>query len=680
MGWAAGPRSLAHRSRHSLSKADSVPEEGRRVATAAAASLQRPETSAFEAYFPAFYSPRQGRWVSPWGNTRPRHDVRRQRQRPRDSRFAPPAYETDLCGLVGGSVILGAAGQIGCSSSTGRHAESSSLVLRFTVYETAARQSWWCMNIVLLALIGLVLLMGLVAIGIGHRGWNWGTIAAAVLLLMAATGYLYLAARLAERERSWRLVVTRDEKAIAQIRDGGPAAKPLKELKEERFRWLRALTFVDTWRGRSWQHAALSPPRVDNTGKVTPGNLSIDKANEESEQPPLEAGAEVAVFDSAGVKEEGRFLGLFRVQAVNANKGSEKAVLTIVPACTPDPPSEADVKLWTHEYEDVIVYESMPVDRWLAYHRTPSGTAAAEADRWMPQPRKADALEGLEQQMEDLLGHDEEVPEAEWQALGKKLADGTRVPGSDWAVVEFTKNIIFTKQDKFAIDDEAPAAPAEPGAEADDDDGPIPEPEEGGATLGTGAEVASPAAVISKRFKEMRLKEGTTAEFDLQTALELQDDKQFAKIIRVFSRRPLADTYTALRGGEFEMPDENGKPRPPVKSQGIDAIRRGLLEEIKAVNEGIARVASARDSVEAQAAAATEETSQLDADLESWEKDITAADEIATAFNDRLKAATIELATLETLIVRLGQELTGANAVLTEQIDGMAPPPQRQPR
>ena len=128
------------------------------------------------------------------------------------------------------------------------------------------------------------------------------------------------------------------------------------------------------------------------------------------------------------------------------------------------------------------------------------------------------------------------------------------------------------------------------------------------------------------------------------------------------------------------MPDENGKPRPPVKSQGIDAIRRGLLEEIKAVNEGIARVASARDSVEAQAAAATEETSQLDADLESWEKDITAADEIATAFNDRLKAATIELATLETLIVRLGQELTGANAVLTEQIDGMAPPPQRQPR
>ena len=145
-------------------------------------------------------------------------------------------------------------------------------------------------------------------------------------------------------------------------------------------------------------------------------------------------------------------------------------------------------------------------------------------------------------------------------------------------------------------------------------------------------------------------------------------------------KKDLVTMLSVLPQDIEELVSSDGFPKPIYALMKYRESNDMEMYEIKAVNEGIARVASARDSVEAQAAAATEETSQLDADLESWEKDITAADEIATAFNDRLKAATIELATLETLIVRLGQELTGANAVLTEQIDGMAPPPQRQPR
>ena len=63
------------------------------------------------------------------------------------------------------------------------------------------------MQIVLLGLIPILLLAGIVAFAVGNRGWNWGTIAAAILVLLAATGYTFLAAMLAQRERSWRTIV-----------------------------------------------------------------------------------------------------------------------------------------------------------------------------------------------------------------------------------------------------------------------------------------------------------------------------------------------------------------------------------------------------------------------------------------------------------------------------------------
>jgi hypothetical protein len=46
------------------------------------------------------------------------------------------------------------------------------------------------MEVVPLAIIGLVALLGLVAIAVGNKGWSWGTVAAAILLLLAATGYI----------------------------------------------------------------------------------------------------------------------------------------------------------------------------------------------------------------------------------------------------------------------------------------------------------------------------------------------------------------------------------------------------------------------------------------------------------------------------------------------------------
>ena len=540
------------------------------------------------------------------------------------------------------------------------------------------------MDVVLLAVIGLVVLLGLVAIAIGNKGWSWGTVAAAILLLLAATGYIYLAARLAERERSWREKIAKSQTEIDRINppDGAANGKSLASLRNQRNRWARALAFVDTWHGRAWEKAVFSPPR---DGK--PGTISIEKASDESERAPVAAGTEVAVFDDASVADAGRFLGLFRVQAVKANKGEENCQLTIVPAATPAPPSEADTKLWARNYDEVTVYESLPVDRWMAFHKTPTGAVGAggEADadgtsasRWRPQPQKTtgdDSLKSLEEQMEALAQHGKEVPEGEWPQLGEKLAGGEIAPGRYWAVVEFTKNVKFTKAAKFALSDTGDVA-AEGG-----DEGPT--AEIGGMIGSEGGEEKAitpepSAGAITKWFelKKERQKsglegflKGEEVELDLQTALELQNDKQWVRITSVKERRPLSDPFTAIRGSAFSAKTANGQP---VRAEGIDALRQGLLVEMTSIDQATTRVKASHDNVEAQTAAVAEETKQLQGDRTSWEKDVSAATDTAQAFDDRLRAATIELAALENSIVRLGKELAGAWGSLTETIDGAA--------
>ena len=540
------------------------------------------------------------------------------------------------------------------------------------------------MDVVLLAVIGLVVLLGLVAIAIGNKGWSWGTVAAAILLLLAATGYIYLAARLAERERSWREKIAKSQTEIDRINppDGAANGKSLASLRNQRNRWARALAFVDTWHGRAWEKAVFSPPR---DGK--PGTISIEKASDESERAPVAAGTEVAVFDDASVADAGRFLGLFRVQAVKANKGEENCQLTIVPAATPAPPSEADTKLWTRNYDEVTVYESLPVDRWMAFHKTPTGAVGAggEADadgtsasRWRPQPQKTtgdDSLKSLEEQMEALAQHGKEVPEGEWPQLGEKLAGGEIAPGRYWAVVEFTKNVKFTKAAKFALSDTGDVA-AEGG-----DEGPT--AEIGGMIGSEGGEEKAitpepSAGAITKWFelKKERQKsglegflKGEEVELDLQTALELQNDKQWVRITSVKERRPLSDPFTAIRGSAFSAKTANGQP---VRAEGIDALRQGLLVEMTSIDQATTRVKASHDNVEAQTAAVAEETKQLQGDRTSWEKDVSAATDTAQAVDDRLRAATIELAALENSIVRLGKELAGAWGSLTETIDGAA--------
>jgi len=352
----------------------------------------------------------------------------------------------------------------------------------------------------------------------------------------------------------------------------------------------------------------------------------------------------------------------------------------------------------------VTVYESLPVDRWLAFHRTPVDAARAAADdadgtstsRWMPRPQKTsgeDSLKSLEEQMGALAQHDRQVPEDEWPQLEEKdLSNGKRGkylkrpdgtdeihPGRYWAVVEFTKNVVFKKQPgkpgegAFSLE-EAGAAEAE--SEDDEDVGapgepigapigaPIGEGEDAGAQEASGLEAT--AGAVTRRFKQKRFTEGETAEFDLQTALELQNDKQWVRITSVIERRPLSDPFTAIRGSAFSAKAADGQP---VRAEGIDAIRQGLLVEMTSIAEATIRVKASHDNVEAQAKGVADEKQQLDSDLTSWGKDVTAATETAAAFDRRFKAATSELSALENSIVRLGKELTASWATLTATAD-----------
>jgi len=377
------------------------------------------------------------------------------------------------------------------------------------------------------------------------------------------------------------------------------------------------------------------------------------------------------VFDNTDVANEGKFLGLFRVQSIK--KGGEQFQLTVIPASFPTLPSDSDIRLWTRDYDHVTVYESLPVDRWLAFYKTPKepGEDAAGGDsapdgRWRPQPRKIadkELLENLEGQMEGLQQHGETVPADKWPQLGKQLADREIMPGRYWATVEFTKNVRFTKKDAFTLDESSPEQAASGGAE---DEGTPAEAGGAGADSGIiGPTDADPtAAANSKLFTKKDFKEGDTAEFDLQTALELQNDKQFVRITSVVKRRPLADPLTAIRGTEFGAVDGY-----PVRAEGIDAIRQALLVEKAAIIAAMDGVASSRANVQAQTDALAEEETELNSDLEQWRQDEATATATAKAFDDRFRAATIELAAMETLIVRLGKELSDTWAVLTETIE-----------
>jgi hypothetical protein len=508
------------------------------------------------------------------------------------------------------------------------------------------------MNIVVPAIVGLVLLAGLLTLALGHKGWSWGTVVAAILALLASGGYIYLAARIAERERAWTRVVRKYEADLLRERDATtlvatgeprpiPGEKSLVALADEEVRWRRVLQRVDTWRGRSWKQATFAPPKADAPGAITLPEQEAPAAAEgaaEGEKPagggealPINVGAQVSVFDDVKIEEGGRFLGVFRVVAAAFDPASKRTTLQIAPAV---PPDDTDRRAWSKTYDAVTVYEDLPVDRWMAFHRMPNQATADDAAGVLPAPAKTDAkdlLAKLERLESEFERHGVEVA-AEPDEIAAKIAAGTAAPGRYWAEVEFTEphdleaGVVKRITELLAPD-------------IDNDD------------------------MVKKTFEA-----GDTAELDLQTARGLGAK---VKILKVIDRRPLADAFTWLLGGA--LPGGEGN----LRADGFAALRRRLEAEIAALEQATAQLDSAQQNLTARQSRVAEERGELRTDLDQWQADVAAAQQTAGAFEQRHKRLAGELAATLQAIGTLGRELTAGMDRLTAEIDRRTPPPVR---
>ena len=514
------------------------------------------------------------------------------------------------------------------------------------------------MTYALLGLIALVLLLGLVAFGVGHKRWSWGTLIAAFLVLLTAAGYLYVASRFAAYEWSWANFVRSQQVQLAKVRDalvpdpaaggrlkgmaGGDGelqAKPVAELVKERERWQRALDRIDTWRDRSWANASFTPPKADGaTGKLeipfptaAPPAVEGDAAADEPPKPdtaPLDPGATVYVFEKKAFKNGGRYLGAFRVDSSTLDKESRCFVLTVLQTAARDP---IDDEMWgtPYDYDDkddetgVTVYESLPLDRWAASPGQSIDKLSIDEIETMldERDRQGTSLDQADQAESQKTA----VEKAEWERIRKRLDDGDEPPGSYWALVKFKESAVIAE----GIEDEAAARSFEP---------------------------------------------GETAECDLQRAFALADEGK-ATIEEVRYRRRLQDAGTFIHGSRIFRGTGADASKESIAADGVAGLVAVLRREITAIEASTTRLAESRADVEAELKATADRQRRLAADKELWDRDATAAERTAEAFAAEVMQTRKRLATAEQAIVARGNELREAVGRLVERIDAVAPAP-----
>ncbi|HBB74222.1 MAG TPA: hypothetical protein DC048_07200 [Planctomycetaceae bacterium] len=511
------------------------------------------------------------------------------------------------------------------------------------------------MEIAVLAAIGLLLLGGIVAFAVGNRGWSIGTVVAALLVLLATGGFLYLATRLAARDAAWAKAVSDLEQRLAKARDGlGPTAdgrlEPLPDVKsvamlrEERDRWSRAAATVDTWRTRSWENASYEPDGGDGPkpgARITvprpprppaPAAAGADPNQPApAPQPPLlAAGAMIFLFDESPLAEGGRYLGAFTVREAAFDAGIDSQVLT---ATFVGEPNERERKVLSEPHGPVTIYDELPVDRWIAFFRLNPSTDAANAYGVTARNDVAAQFDGIDDDdvralvqafVERFEQHDSEVSEAEWPAALQQLSEGAVVPGSFWATVEFTKSHTF----------------------------------------------AGAAGSTSREFTA-----GDKAEFDLATALELRD-RDLVQVRRVVRRRPLSDALAAIYGTQVGPVAEQGDGGSQ-RADGAMTLLRQLRSEIVVIDTAAQRLDQALAATTANTEATTVVVQELTEDLGSWERDATAATGVADAFATSIDKTTRQREQADQAVVALGRELAATLARLTAEIDRVAPAPGR---
>jgi len=283
------------------------------------------------------------------------------------------------------------------------------------------------MNMLSLIPIALLLLVGGAALFFGRRGINVQTLVAAWLVLIFSVVFIVIAGLVANWEGAWRAEIRRLQDEIAKTTDGTGAADSLTDLDASATSLRRELAEVETWRNRYWVTDKFTPPEIAPADDGTElfeatkaGTVTLELGG--GDEPPLNVGAELAIFFPAGGTDAFRqlarelqatlspkaFLGIFSVEAIAPGNGTSSLV-TVAPLTTPDQIDKVAWEAWDKagslaDPADLLVFEDLPTDRW------PAEASGSEPDD----------------------GEDGPVSLEEATAA---LASGESLPGEYWATV-----------------------------------------------------------------------------------------------------------------------------------------------------------------------------------------------------------------------------------------------------
>ncbi len=556
------------------------------------------------------------------------------------------------------------------------------------------------MQYVILAVIALLVLAAITLVAVGNRGWDWGTVTGAILVVLASVGYVVLVAMLAERENAWREKVRGYELQVAKSRDAmrddgqgglvplGPCGVealencPIPQLDELRDRWRRQLERVESWRGLAWKDATFDPPTAEAAGSIRLPDTG---------KPSLAPGARIYVFDTKRASEGGVFVGGFRVTAIDG------LVLTVEPLV---PPDDKDLDRWKLPRETVLVLDSMPIDRWMAFHQT---NLDAEGVAW-PLERKAAVAEGTLRgdDLKNLELHEtttEQLAELEAAESATGAIEALRrspepPPGVRWAELTFREDFDYEWPDgtitSFKSGEQVEAFPA----------GELPKLRQGGAEFDLAWVIPPGAYWAEVEFNQAytagaeggsprQFEAGDEVEFDLAEAERLAGgDAPIVRITRRFFRRPLRDARMALEGAN-SIVEGSGGNEPKKVFENLDALgtyrRRTMLEarldEAEAMTE---RLTTALGEEETQLGAMQGELQSLTADRDGsggggWKNDLATAEKVEAEIRRREAEVDERLRATEARIVALGRELRTMTGTLATEIDRRTPPPDRKP-
>lgn len=551
------------------------------------------------------------------------------------------------------------------------------------------------MEYVPVVVIAVVILTGIVALAMGFRGWHPANTVSAWLVLLASCGFLALAGIRGQSERAWASLLRGWESKVLEVRDAvradprGTAGLqplgdcsldalqncPLTTLESKQAEWTRALDRVNSWRGRFWKQVAFVPPSVRDD-EVGPGRITIA----EPEKPAIAEGAELFLFDAKPPDDGGKFIGGFRVTQVNGNQ------LSVLPL---GPVEKRDREVWQAAHEEVVAYENLPFDRWMAFHRTRRDADATV----IPEPKKQ--VPEIGRLREDVERHDfpEELISPAGESDSSPFPEDPDVPppGVDWATLEFAEDFDWKPEGsdgspatgtvRFKAGEKVSAFPAREVAQL----------------RKAGAEFKHAWSIPPGMFwAEVEFSEGYAHEREGADAIEfaagdvvrlpLSDAEKLAKdgklaIKRRFYRRPLNAAGTALRGGAAV--DRAGRPTTEggiaINAIGIFRLTELLQKRIEAIDKNKKEVVDAHDASKRQLTELERVKGRLENDLGNWSGDVAAAKKLEQEAARRFEAARASLETSERAIVELGARLRKLTSTLATEVDRRTPPPTSPP-